>query len=322
MTTRRVVVLVTAVLVAGLAVAFAVAGWDQVDGIAAMTSALATVGALGAGIWAAMPGAHPGGHTTGTASTTPRPRLTPHVPEAALATASLTLAALIVCAVRWPTTLLTWPAAVAGLAATLLSVPLLWVRSPRGHSGWRAEALFAAALTASLLGAAFVGCGSAGALRDSGSGAWSGSSPPASGRGGGSDGSPKDEPPTRPAPRHGKIPLKVGYQIDLDSTAPDWGVVKTGDYSDGHIESDLAVGLGSIAATHKAQLARSTSTTYDACRSATAFDHRIESDDEAALNATACLRTGQGRVAAVQVTKVTRDSIGFFDEVELTVTVW
>lgn len=303
MTARRVVALVTAVLVAGLAVTFAVAGWEQVDGIAAMASALATVGALGAGLWAALPRARPGDQVTGTTSTTPWVRLAPHLPEVALAVASLTVAVLIVGSGRWPTTILAWPAIVAGLVTLFFSVPLLWIRGLRRCTGWRAEGLFAAALTTSLLGAAFVGRGSAGVLH------------------------PTYVPPggkltTRDAPRHAKIPLKAGYQIDLDSTAPDWDVVKTEAYPDGHIESDLAVGLDSITATHKAQSAKSTSPTYDACRRATAYDYSIEADDEDASTANACFRTGRGRVAAVQVTKVIRGSLGYFDEVELAVTVW
>lgn len=52
---RRVAILVTGVLVAGLAAAFAVSGWEQADRVAAVASALTAVGALGMGVWAALP---------------------------------------------------------------------------------------------------------------------------------------------------------------------------------------------------------------------------------------------------------------------------
>lgn len=51
------------------------------------------------------------------------------------------------------------------------------------------------------------------------------------------------------------------------------------------------------------------------------FGGSIQVEEEAAATATACVRTGQNRVAAIRVTKVTR-SLGFFDEVQLSVIVW
>lgn len=59
MTIRRIVILITCVVVATLAVVFAVSHWDQANRIATVTSALAAVAALGVAVWAALPGSGP-----------------------------------------------------------------------------------------------------------------------------------------------------------------------------------------------------------------------------------------------------------------------
>lgn len=56
MTTRRLVVVVTFVVVAVLGAVFAVSQWDHASRVATVASALATVAALGVAIWAALPG--------------------------------------------------------------------------------------------------------------------------------------------------------------------------------------------------------------------------------------------------------------------------
>jgi cytosine/uracil/thiamine/allantoin permease len=56
MNTRRVVILITCVVVAALALAFVVSRWDQANRIATVASALATVAAVGVAVWAALPG--------------------------------------------------------------------------------------------------------------------------------------------------------------------------------------------------------------------------------------------------------------------------
>jgi hypothetical protein len=53
---RRVVVVVTCVVVAGLGVLFTVTQWDRASRIATVVSALAAVAAVGVALWAALPG--------------------------------------------------------------------------------------------------------------------------------------------------------------------------------------------------------------------------------------------------------------------------
>lgn len=55
MTARRVVLLVTCAVVAGLAVLFVVMRWDRANQIAVVVSALAAVAAVGVAVWAALP---------------------------------------------------------------------------------------------------------------------------------------------------------------------------------------------------------------------------------------------------------------------------
>jgi hypothetical protein len=57
MSARRVVLLVTCLVVAGLAGWFAVARWEQASRVATVVSALAAVAAVGVAVWAALPGA-------------------------------------------------------------------------------------------------------------------------------------------------------------------------------------------------------------------------------------------------------------------------
>lgn len=55
MTAKRVVLVVTCVVVAGLAVVFGVVQWDRANRIAVVVSALAAVAAVGVAVWAALP---------------------------------------------------------------------------------------------------------------------------------------------------------------------------------------------------------------------------------------------------------------------------
>lgn len=55
MTVRRVVLLVTALVVAVLAVVFVVVRWDDANRIATAASALGAVAAVGVAVWAALP---------------------------------------------------------------------------------------------------------------------------------------------------------------------------------------------------------------------------------------------------------------------------
>jgi hypothetical protein len=57
MSARRVVLLVTCLVVAGLAGWFAVAKWEQASRVATVVSALAAVAVVGVAVWAALPGA-------------------------------------------------------------------------------------------------------------------------------------------------------------------------------------------------------------------------------------------------------------------------
>lgn len=231
-------------------------------------------------------------------------------------------------AVRWPQASLAWLTIIVGTAAVLLGVPLAWIWSARRGTGWPAEVLFAAAMAMSLLGSAFLGSGGVSVIRDHGPVSPSNSAlPENTPPGGGVNGSgartstsepPVEEPPVR---RRGTLKLTAGHQVDLDSTDPAWGVVESEDMGDNHVESDLAVELGSISAVHEGKFARTTPVSYATCRAATNYEGSIQADEEAAGTATACLRTGQNRVAALQVMKVTRQ-YGFFYEVQLSVTVW
>ena len=56
MSARRVVVLLTCLVVAGLAGWFVVARWEQASRVATVVSALAAVAAVGVAVWAALPG--------------------------------------------------------------------------------------------------------------------------------------------------------------------------------------------------------------------------------------------------------------------------
>jgi cytosine/uracil/thiamine/allantoin permease len=56
MSTRRVVLVVTFLVVAGLGVWFAVAQWDQANRVATVASALGAVAAVGVAVWAALRG--------------------------------------------------------------------------------------------------------------------------------------------------------------------------------------------------------------------------------------------------------------------------
>jgi hypothetical protein len=72
MTLKRMVLVVTCVLVAVLGWVFAVSQWETASRIATVASALAGVAAVGVGIWAALPGASPSGivvRDTGAAKT-------------------------------------------------------------------------------------------------------------------------------------------------------------------------------------------------------------------------------------------------------------
>lgn len=55
MTAKRVALVVTCVVVAGLAVVFGVVQWDRANRIAVVVSALAAVAAVGVAVWAALP---------------------------------------------------------------------------------------------------------------------------------------------------------------------------------------------------------------------------------------------------------------------------
>lgn len=251
-----------------------------------------------------------------TVTTSPRPRTAATVLTIGLAVLGLNA----IGAVRWPQSLLAWLTIIVGATAVLFGVPLAWSWSARRGTGWQAETLFAAAMTMSLVGAAFVGGGGIVVARPSGT-----VTQPEGVRPGDPTGEPAvsaGEPPIKEPPvrRKGTVTLKAGSQIDLDSTDPAWGVVVGEDSADARPESDLTVQLGSIHAVNKAQLARSESVAYAACRGATNFGGGIPSDEEG--TAMACLRTGRNRVAAIQVLTVSRSDIGFFEEVTLAVTVW
>ncbi|MDH6435941.1 cytosine/uracil/thiamine/allantoin permease [Streptomyces sp. SAI-144] len=56
MTTRRIVLAVTCLAVAGLGVAFLLMRWDEASRLAAVASALVAVAGLGVAIWAVVPG--------------------------------------------------------------------------------------------------------------------------------------------------------------------------------------------------------------------------------------------------------------------------
>ncbi|WP_143674151.1 hypothetical protein [Streptomyces caniscabiei] len=56
MTTRRIVLAVTCLAVAGLGVAFLLMRWDEASRLATVASALVAVAGLGVAIWAAVPG--------------------------------------------------------------------------------------------------------------------------------------------------------------------------------------------------------------------------------------------------------------------------
>ena len=170
---------------------------------------------------------------------------------------------------QWPQTSTAWLTIVAGGVAMLFGIPAIWRVRRRGEAGWRTEAFFAAAVMLSVLGAAFVG----GGLVALGTG----TAPDASAAGGGRSGGPHGNagapstaggtasdrgPSVQPPMRHqGPVTLTVGYQIDLDSTDPGWGVVRPS-ASDEHPETDVSLALGSFSEVHKGQLASSDAVSY------------------------------------------------------------
>lgn len=60
MTAKRVALVVTCVVVVGLAVVFGLVQWDRANRIAVVVSALAAVAAVGVAVWAALPSRSPG----------------------------------------------------------------------------------------------------------------------------------------------------------------------------------------------------------------------------------------------------------------------
>ena len=71
MSVRRLVLLLTALAVAALAVVFAWLGWDQAGRIATVLAGLAAVAALGVAVWAALPVARSAGSQPPTTADTP-----------------------------------------------------------------------------------------------------------------------------------------------------------------------------------------------------------------------------------------------------------
>ncbi|MEU8419669.1 hypothetical protein AB0C15_02180 [Micromonospora sp. NPDC048835] len=69
---RHVVLVVSGLLVAVLATAFVVLGWDSADRIATAVSALAALAGVGVALWAALPTAQSGVHVGQTGTTRAR----------------------------------------------------------------------------------------------------------------------------------------------------------------------------------------------------------------------------------------------------------
>ncbi|WP_203790414.1 hypothetical protein [Paractinoplanes rishiriensis] len=70
MTAKRIVLLVTSLVVAALGTFFALARWDTASRVASVASALAGVAAVGVAVWAALPAVGGRGHAVRTGSAT------------------------------------------------------------------------------------------------------------------------------------------------------------------------------------------------------------------------------------------------------------
>lgn len=143
--------------------------------------------------------------------------------------------------------------------------------------------------------------------REQGGGSASGDAPP----------STSPEPSGGAVVREGNsLPLAAWYGIDLDTNAPDWGVVETGeDTGDIDVYIDDEPGLFASNGAEVALMPEPPS--FGDCRQTTGLSTSITYEQTAA-GAHVCVRTSQGAYAYVGILEVTTD----VPSVALDVTVW
>jgi hypothetical protein len=111
------------------------------------------------------------------------------------------------------------------------------------------------------------------------------------------------------------VPLTAYHYLDLDTDAPDWGVVDD-EYADG-IDIGLT-GLPSLSGKNTAEMAVMPELpTFDECRQATGLTDDL-SDEQTAPDTHLCVRTTEGSYAYVGIVAVVGDPTS----VTLDITVW
>lgn len=118
--------------------------------------------------------------------------------------------------------------------------------------------------------------------------------------------------PTGGTVRHqGNVSIASGFTVDLDSAAsdPQWGTAgpntsKNDLYFDGQ-------SFNFEGASTTVKLPSSTEGTYDSCRNETGYERGHYTLDDLAAGQSYCVKTGDGRFAALRVTTVSPTKISF-----------
>lgn len=136
---------------------------------------------------------------------------------------------------------------------------------------------------------------------------------------------PEPEPDPAPAPvvRRGPEPLRMiggrpdvlETEVDLDSSARNWGVNSCGTHCDLNFRGDvngIEEAYGNMA---------KSPADHESCRSATAYGYTL-SPREARKGLTVCVMTDEGRLAGLVVTDVRRSDDDHVQLIVFEVTVW
>jgi len=127
-----------------------------------------------------------------------------------------------------------------------------------------------------------------------------------------------------PAVRHhGPLTLNFGYEADLDSVAPNWGV--------GNSINGDDLNFGGCGCSYDGVNARPESgsdiapamgmANYATCASATAYGLQL-GPDNTTVGTAVCVRTSEGRYAFLTVTALAHNDSGGLSSVSFDVTVW
>jgi hypothetical protein len=229
-----------------------------------------------------------------------------------------------------------------GGLAVCVGLPMCWVWSVRRQQSLRGQAMFALAVILTLAGGTLIGgggvarsqgtlAGRAQADSASATGAQStgaNARPSASGSGGHTAGAVA---PTgtaiRPASpgketvrRQQHIVITTGHAIDLDDKEGNFGETSAGD----RLDTDIALSVLSLSAQNEATLARipEPNPGYRKCWEATGAGYVLSYTVRDPGTPTLCVHTNEHRAAALQITAVEKDSLGYMAQISAEVTVW